>query len=105
MLAGDGRELVDRQIRQRLLHSLSSARNGHAGRLRGARLFPVLRVLGSDAAADVFSHRRLGRPAEGICGDQVLSLYALGQRADADCHLDALFQQRPERPASDAAFG
>ena len=41
-----------------------------------------------------FLDRRLGRPAAGIRGDQVLPLHAGRQRADADRHLDALFQQR-----------
>ena len=92
--AGDGGKLADHEEREGVLHPVSAAGNGHAGRVSGARFLPVLRVLGSDAAADVFSHRRVGRAAAGICGHQVFSLHALGQRADADRDLDALFQER-----------
>ena len=59
-----------------------------------ARLLPVLRVLGSDAAADVLPDRRLGRPAQGICGDQVLPVHAARQRVHADRDSDALLRQR-----------
>ena len=77
--------------------------NGHARRLPVARLLPVLRVLGSDAAADVLPDRRLGRPAARVRGDQVLPVHAARQRADADRHPDAVLQQRPRaalRPSS-----
>ncbi len=93
---GDGGQLADHQARQSLLHPVPAVGNRHAGRVSGARLLPVLRVLGSDAAADVLSDRRVGRPAARICGDQVLPLHAVGQRADADRHSDAVFQQRPD---------
>ena len=68
-----------------------------------AGLLPVLRVLGSDAAADVLSDRRLGRAAARVCGDQVLPLHAGGQRADADRPVDALLRQRSERADARAA--
>ena len=90
------RQLADHQAREGLLHSVPAARNGHARRLHGARLLPVLRLLGSDAAADVLPHRRLGRPAARIRGDQVLPVHAGRQRADADRHPDALLQQRSD---------
>ena len=101
--AGDGRKLADQEAREGLLHPVPAAGNGHARRVPGARLLPVLRVLGSDAAADVLPDRHLGRPAEGIRGDQVLPVHAGRQRADADRHPDAVLQQRPAascRPSS-----
>ena len=36
-----------------------------------------------------------GGPRQGIRGDQVLPVHAVGQRADADRHPDAVLQQRP----------
>ena len=68
--------------------------NGHAGRVPVAGLLPVLRVLGSDAAADVLPDRHLGRAAARIRRHQVLPLHAGRQRADAGGHADALFRQR-----------
>ena len=93
--AGDGRQLADHEARKGLLHSVPAAGNRHARRVLGARLLPVLRVLGSDAAADVLPDRRLGRPAQGICRDQVLPVHAARQRVDADRDFDALLRQRP----------
>ena len=78
-----------------VLRAVPAARNRHARRVLCPRLLPVLRVLGSDAAADVLPHRHLGRPAEGIRGDQVLPVHAARQRVDADRDPDAVFQQRP----------
>ena len=77
--------------------------NGHAGRVPGARFLPVLRVLGSDAAADVLPDRHLGRAAARIRRHQVLPVHAGRQRADADRHPDAVLHQRPaaaRRPSS-----
>ena len=93
--AGHGGQLADRQARQGLLHPVPAVGNGHVGRVHVAGLLPVLRVLGSDAAADVLSDRRLGRAAARICGHQVLPLHAGRQRADADRPADALLRQRP----------
>ena len=63
-----------------------------------ARHLPLLRVLGGDAPADVLPHRHLGRPAQGVRGDQVLPLHAgrLGAYA-AGVHR-ALLQRRPDAP-------
>ena len=94
---GHGGQLADRQARQGLLHPVPALGDGHVGRLHGPGLLPLLRLLGSDAAADVLSHRRLGRAAARIRGDQVLPLHPGGQRADADRPVDALLRQRPER--------
>ena len=62
---------------------LPPPRDRDDGRLRLPRLLPLLRLLGSDAAADVLPHRRLGRPAEGVRGDQVLPLHPGRLRPDA----------------------
>ena len=72
------------KARQGLLRAPAPARDRHARRLRRARLLPVLRVLGSDAAADVLPDRRLGRAAAGVRGDQVLPVHAGRHGADAD---------------------
>ena len=92
--AGDGRQLADQEAREGLLRAVPAARNRHARRVLRARFLPVLRVLGSHAAADVLPDRHLGRPAQGIRGDQVLPVHAVRQRADADRHPDAVLQQR-----------
>ena len=101
--AGHVGQLADPKTRPRLLHPLPALGNGHAGRLHVAGLLPLLRLLGSDAPADVLSHRRLGRAAAGIRGDQVLPLHARGQRADADRPADALLHQR--RPSARSRLG
>ena len=93
--AGGGRQLVGDEIRQGVLRAVPAAGNGHAGRVPRLGLLPVLRVLGSHAAAHVLPDRRLGRTAARIRGDQVLPVYAGGQRADAGRHLDAVFRQQP----------
>ena len=49
--------------------------NRHPRRVSLARLFPVLRLLRSQPAADVLPDRHLGRAPQGICGDQVLPLH------------------------------
>ena len=92
--AVDGGQLADRQARQSLLHFVPAARDGHAGRVSGARLLPVLRVLGSHAVADVLPDRRVGWPAPRICRHQVLPVHAAGQRVHADRHSDAVLLQR-----------
>ena len=96
-LAGDGCQLVDHEVREGLLHSVSDAGDRDAGRLPGAGLLPVLRVLGSHAVADVFPDRRLGRPASRVRRDQVLPVHVAGRRVDAGRHPDALFQERLAR--------
>ena len=82
-----------------LLHPLPAPGDGHAGRVHVAGLLPVLRLLGSDAPADVLSDRRVGRAAAGVRGHQVLPLYARRQRAHADRPVDALLRQRPAAEA------
>ena len=49
---------------------------GMMGVFSRPRLLPVLRLLGSDAAADVLPDRHLGRAAARVRGDQVLPLHA-----------------------------
>src|SRR5208282_3467334 len=65
--------------------------DGNARRLHGARFFPLLCFLGSDAGADVSADRHLGWPAQTLCGHQVLPLHAAGLRADAAGHPVPLF--------------
>ena len=67
----------------RLLLAVAAAAGGDDGRVRRPRLLPVLRLLGSDAAADVLPDRHLGRAAQGVRGDQVLPLHAGRLGADA----------------------
>ena len=93
-LAGDGGQLVGHEVRQGLLHPVPDSGNGDDRRLPGAGLLPVLRVLGSDAAADVLPDRRVGRSPSRVCGHQVLSVYAAGRRADAGRDPDAVLQER-----------
>jgi hypothetical protein len=50
--------------------------------------------LGTDASADVFSHRYLGRPAARVCRHQVFSLYPVRQHLDAPGDSRALFHRR-----------
>ena len=76
------RELQHRSRRARLLRAAAAARHRHDGRVRGARFFPVLHLLGSDAAADVLPDRHLGRSAARVRRDQVLSLHAARLGAD-----------------------
>ena len=59
---------------------------------------PLLRVLGSDAGADVLPDRRLGRPAAALRGDQVLPVHAGGVGADAARHHRALLLQHDRVP-------
>ena len=65
---------------------LSAAADGHAGRFHVAGFRPVLRVLGSDAGADVFPDRRMGQRAAAVRGDQIFPVHAgwLGGDAAGD---------------------
>ena len=72
------------KIRARLLHPVPAAGNRHARHVPGARFLPVLHLLGSDAAADVLPHRRLGRAAARVRGHQVLPVHAARQRVHPD---------------------
>ncbi len=96
---GNGRELADLEAPEGLLRAVSLARNGDARRVLCARFLPVLRVLGSDAAADVLPNRHLGRAAERIRGHQILLVHFARQRTDADRHFDAVLQQRSAEAA------
>ena len=77
--------LVDRdpQTREGILHSAAAAADRHAGRFHVARFRAVLRVLGSDAGADVFPDRRVGQRAAAVRGDQILPVHAGRLGADA----------------------
>ena len=71
----------------------AAAPDRHARRVHGARLLPLLRLLGSDAGADVLPDRHLGRPAQALRGDQVLPLHPGRLGADAARHPGALLLQ------------
>ena len=57
------------------------------------RLLPLLRLLGSDARADVLPDRRLGRGAAALRGDQVLPVHAGRLGPDAARHHRALLPE------------
>ena len=97
--------LLDRDPRPRegVLRLPAPAADGHAGRLHGAGLLPLLRLLGSHAGADVLPDRHLGRPAQALRRDQVLPLHAGRLGADAARHPGALLLQLAA--ASSAAKG
>src|ERR1700675_395699 len=80
--------LVDRHrdTGEGILRMVPGVADGHARRLHGARFFPLLRLLGSDAGADVSADRNLGRSAQTLCRHQVLSLHPVWLRADAAWH-------------------
>ena len=59
---------------------------GMIGRLRGARLLPVLRVLGSDAGADVLPHRDLGQPDKLYAAIKFFLYTLVGSRGHAARH-------------------
>ena len=88
-----------RQGREGLLRALPAARHRHDGRLRRARLLPLLRLLGGHAAADVLPHRHLGRPAARVRGDQVLPLHAARQRRSC-CSRSSRFYFNVTDPAT-----
>src|SRR5580704_4395613 len=82
----------DPDAHQGVLHPAAAVADRHAGRIHVAGLFSVLRFLGSDAGADVFSDWRVGQRPAAVCGDQVFSVHAggLGDHAAGDS--GALFQ-------------
>ncbi len=84
--------VLDRHHRagEGVLHLPARPPDGHDWRVRLARLPAVLPLLGSDARADVFPHRHLGRRAPPLLGDQVLPLHPGRQRRDAPRHPRAL---------------
>ena len=84
--------ITDRVKEYYIVHA--GAADGHAWRLRVARLPAVLPVLGSDAGADVLPHRDLGRRPPALLGDQVLSLHARRKRGHAAWNPGAVFLQR-----------
>ena len=73
----------DPQARKGILHSAVAAADGHAGRFHVVGFRAVLRVLGSDAGADVFSDWRMGRRAAVVRGDQIFPVHAGRIGADA----------------------
>ena len=66
-----------REAGQGLLRALPAADGQHDGRVHLARPVPVLRLLRSDAPADVLPDRHLGRPQARVRGDQVPALHAV----------------------------
>ena len=68
--------------------------DGHARRLHVARFRAVLRLLGSDAGADVFPDWRVGKRPTALRGDQVLSLHSGRFGGDAAGDSGDLFQRR-----------
>ena len=85
----------DHRAREGVLHLPAGAADRHARCVHVARLPAVLPVLGSDARADVFPHRHLGKRQPAVLGDQVLPLHAGRQRRDAAGHPGAVFLQPP----------
>src|SRR5262249_32253276 len=66
----------DREPGQRILRVHAHAAGRHARSLYLARLLPLLRVLGSDARADVFPDRRMGWAEKTVRRHQILFIYA-----------------------------
>ena len=77
-----------------VLHPAAAPPDGHDRHLLCARFFPLLRLLGNHARADVLHHRHLGRTAETLRRDQVLHLHAVGISGDAVVDPGALLLQR-----------
>src|ERR1700730_16036397 len=61
----------DQDADEGILHTLSPAAGGHAGRFHGARFLPLLFVLGSDARAHVLPDWGVGQRPPPVRGDQV----------------------------------
>src|SRR5579863_9998879 len=81
----------NRESRERVLHLVSGAADGDAGRLYGAGFLPLLCILGSDAGTDVSADWHMGRAAEALRGDQVLPLHPGWLSADAARHSVPVF--------------
>ena len=88
----------DHEAREGVLRVPPPPRDGDGRRLLRARLLPLLRVLGSDARADVLPHRHLGRPAQALRRDQVLPVHA--RRARSSCCSRSSRSTSSTRPAS-----
>ena len=86
----------DYRAREGVLHLPAHPADRHGGRVRQPRLPAVLPVLGSDARADVFPHRHLGKRPPAVLGDQVLPVHPGRQRHHAARHSGALLLQ-PQR--------
>ncbi len=92
------RQLALRQgPRGGLLHLAAAAPGGHGRRVLRHRPLPLLRVLGGHAHPDVLHHRRVGRPAARLRGDQVLPVHAHRQPAHAaGDHRGRVLRQGPD---------
>ena len=110
----------DYRAREGVLHLPAHPADRHGGRVRQPRLPAVLPVLGSDARADVFPDRHLGKRPPPVLGDQVLPVHPGRQRHHAARHSGALLLQpqrhgrvyvrhhavpEPERPVQSAVVG
>src|SRR5437763_7496208 len=82
----------DRGARQRILRLVSGTADWHVGRIYGARLLPVLRLLGSHAGTDVPADWYLGRAAETLRRLEVLLVHAARFGPDAACNAVPIFQ-------------
>ena len=73
----------DQAATRAVLRVVPDARRADDRRVRGNRRAALLRLLGSDARADVHHHRRLGRRAAHLRDRQVLPLHVPGLRVHA----------------------
>ena len=76
--------LGNRKKGQRIFYFLSVVDDRHAGDFFGAGFGFILYFLGSSAYSYVFSYWDMGRPAAGIRGHQILSVYLGRFCIDAD---------------------
>src|SRR5439155_11626659 len=76
--------------RKRVLHNAAVASERDARSVHISRPVPVLRVLGSDAGADVLLDRHLGRQESALLGDKILPVYAGRFGGDAAGRAEAL---------------
>src|SRR5258706_528526 len=94
---------ADPDARARIYDRLPGARALDGRRLFRARPGAVLPVLRRRPDPDVPDHRRLGRPAPGLCPLQILPLYAARLGADAARHYgDVLGRRHDRHPDADA---
>ena len=89
--------------RARIHDRVPRARDADGRHLLRARPGAVLSVLRGRPHSDVPDHRRMGRPAPGLCQLQVLPLHAARLRADAARHHGDVLAGRHDRHPDAAA--
>ena len=95
----------DRDPRQGIHDRVSGAGNADGRHLLGARSRALLSVLRRRPDSDVPDHRRVGRPAPGLCQLQILPLHAARLGADAARHHgDVLGGRHDRHPDAHALF-